>query len=163
MQNNLGMILAKRALLTPHREAFVESHGDARVTFRGLNEQSNRVANAFVAAGVEKGERVGLLLMNGIEFMEAYFALAKIGAVVVPLNWRLVPDELEFILKDSGTRRLIFDDAFVDTAAELHGRGGRTDVHQWLQLCGAGDAAARRGVLRFPGRTAGPTRSDPST
>ena len=58
--------------------------------------------------------------MNSSEFMGSYYALAKIGAVVVPLNWRLVADELEFILKDSGTTRLIFDNEFVDTVAELH-------------------------------------------
>ena len=81
-----------------------------------------------------KGERVGLLLMNSAEFMEAYFALAKVGAVVVPLNWRLVPDELEFILKDSGTVRLIFGDEFLDTVTELKIRGDRTDVAQWLQV-----------------------------
>ncbi|GIS52122.1 MAG: hypothetical protein Ct9H90mP27_6130 [Gammaproteobacteria bacterium] len=50
--------------------------------------------------------------MNSIEFMESYFALAKIGAVVFPLNWRLVPDELEFILKDSGAKRVFFDEDF---------------------------------------------------
>ena len=48
----------------------------------------SQLANAFVAAGIEKGERVGSL-MNSSEFMESYYALAKIGAVVVPLNWRL--------------------------------------------------------------------------
>jgi acyl-CoA synthetase (AMP-forming)/AMP-acid ligase II len=74
--------------------------------------------------------------MNSAEFMEAYFALAKVGAVVVPLNWRLVADELEFILKDSGTRRLIFGEEFLDTVADLHGRGDRTEVEQWLQVAG---------------------------
>jgi acyl-CoA synthetase (AMP-forming)/AMP-acid ligase II len=76
--------------------------------------------------------------MNSREFMEAYFALAKVGAVIVPLNWRLVADELEFILKDSGTERLIFGEEFVDTVAELHSRGDRTDVEHWLQVEGAG-------------------------
>ncbi|MEZ5557301.1 MAG: long-chain-fatty-acid--CoA ligase [Pseudomonadales bacterium] len=141
MQNNLGLILAKRALLSPHVEAYIDSHSDLRLTYAALNVRSNRLANAFIEAGVEKGERVGLLLMNSAEFMESYFALGKIGAVVVPLNWRLVADELEFILKDSGTRRLIFDDDFVDTVAELHSRGERTDVVQWLQVAAGGDAA----------------------
>ena len=81
-----------------------------------------------------KGERIGLLMMNSAEFMEAYFALAKVGAVVVPLNWRLVPDELEFILKDSGTTRLIYGEEFLDTVVELHARGTKTDVAQWLQV-----------------------------
>ncbi len=53
-------------------------------------------------AGVKPGDRVALLMMNGAEFIESFFAVAKIGAVNVPLNWRLVADELEFILKDAG-------------------------------------------------------------
>ena len=109
MLNNLGLFLSKRAHLSPEVEAYVESDGSYRLTYKELNDRCSQLANAFVAAGIEKGERVGLLLMNSSEFMESYYALAKIGAVVVPLNWRLVADELEFILKDSGTKRLIFD------------------------------------------------------
>jgi acyl-CoA synthetase (AMP-forming)/AMP-acid ligase II len=134
VKNNLGLFLTKRAFLTPEREAYVDSHSDLRLTYRGLNARSNQVANALLKAGIRKGERVGLLLMNSAEFMESYFALAKIGAVVVPLNWRLVADELEFILKDSETERLIFDTDFVDTVAELHARRDRTPVAQWLQV-----------------------------
>ena len=134
MENNLGLFLTKRAFLTPEREAYVDSHSPLRLTYRQLNDRTNQVANAFLAADIRKGERVGLLLMNSAEFMESYFALAKIGAVVVPLNWRLVADELEFILKDSETQRLIFDSDFADTVAELHSRGDRTDISQWLQV-----------------------------
>jgi len=141
MQNNLGLILAKRAFLSPDREAYVDSHRDLRLTYRALNDRANRLANALLDAGLVKGERVGLLLMNSAEFMEGYFALAKIGAVVVPLNWRLVADELEFILKDSGTRRLIFGEEFLDTVADLQSRGDRTDVTQWLQVAGSAPVA----------------------
>jgi len=136
MRNNLGLLLAKRAFLNPAREAYVDSHSDERLTFAELDARCNRLANAFLGAGIEPGERVGLLLMNSAEFMESFFALAKVGAVVVPLNWRLVPDELEFILKDSGTRRLIYGDEFLETVAELHARGDKTDVAQWLQVAG---------------------------
>lgn len=137
---NIGAWLAKRAFLMPEREAYVDGNGGDRLTFAELNARANRAANAFSEAGIQKGERVALLLMNSPEFVEAFFALAKIGAVIVPLNWRLVADELEFILKDSGATRLIFDDDFVDTVAELHGRGDKTDLGQWLQVAG-GDAA----------------------
>ena len=134
MRNNLGSLLTKRAFLSPGREAYVDSHADLRLTFAELNERSNRIANALTAAGVRKGERVALLLMNSAEFMEAYFGLAKIGAVVVPLNWRLVADELEFILKDAGATRLVFGEEFLDTVADLHSRGDKTDIRQWLQV-----------------------------
>ena len=141
MKNNIGLWLTKRALLSPSREAYVDSHSGLRLTFAQLNDRSNRLANAFTASGIEKNERVGLLLMNSAEFMEAYFALGKIGAVVVPLNWRLVADELEFILKDSGAKRLIFDEDFLDTVTELHVRGSKTDIFHWLQIESNGEAA----------------------
>lgn len=134
MHDNLGGFLAKRAFLTPKREAYVDSQTGERLTFRELNARANQLANKLLSSGLVKGDRVGLLLMNSAEFMEAYFALAKIGAVVVPLNWRLVADELEFILKDSGTKRLIFSHEFVDTVAELHSRGDRTPVKHWLHV-----------------------------
>ncbi len=141
MRNNLGLLLTKRAFLSPSREAYVDSHADLRLTYAELNERSNRIANAFVDAGVQKEERVALLLMNSAEFMEAYFGLAKIGAVVVPLNWRLVADELEFILKDAGVTRLIFGEEFIDTVADLHSRGAKTDIRQWLQVAGHAEVA----------------------
>ena len=135
MKNNLGLILAKRALLSPEAEAYVEGADTTkRYTYRELNQRCNQIANAYLDAGIRKGDRVAFLLMNSIEFMESYFALAKIGAVVVPLNWRLVPDELEFILKDNGATRLIFDEDFIDTVAELQGRGDKTNVSHWLQV-----------------------------
>ena len=139
MKNNIGLWLTKRALLTPEREAYVDSHSGLRLTFAQLNNRSNQLANSLVSNGIERNERVGLLLMNSAEFMEAYFALGKIGAVVVPLNWRLVADELEFILKDSGTKRLIFDEEFVETVTELQNRGSKTDIAHWLQVEGQGD------------------------
>jgi len=134
VKNNIGSFLAKRAYLSPGRDAYVDGTRGYRLTFEQLNARCNRLANALLAAEVRPGERVGLLLMNSAEFMEAYFALAKIGAVIVPLNWRLVPDELEFILKDSGTRRLVYGEEFLDTVDDLCQRGDRTDVVQWLQV-----------------------------
>ena len=134
MQKNIGEWMTKRALLTPAREAYVDSDLGLRLTFAEMNARCNRVAHAFLAAGVVPGDRVALLLMNCAEFLETFFALAKIGAVAVPLNWRLVPDELEFILADSGATWLIFSAEFLDNAAELHSRGGRTDISHWLQV-----------------------------
>ncbi len=120
--NNIGHILTRRAFLNPDREAFVSSKSGLRLTFAELNEGSNRIANALVARGVKPGDRVALLLANSSEFMECYFAIGKIGGVVVPLNWRLVADELEFILTDSGSQMLIFGEEFAETVIDLHGR-----------------------------------------
>lgn len=136
MKTNIGLLLTKRAHLNPEREAYVESDGSRRFTFKELNDRSNRLANGLLASGLQKGDRVGLLLMNSVEFMESFFAIAKAGGVVVPLNWRLVADELEFILKDSGVQTLIFDNEFAETVADLEGRGDKTEINQWLHVLG---------------------------
>nr|MCU0967099.1 AMP-binding protein [Burkholderiaceae bacterium] len=80
--------------------------------------------------------------MNGAEFIESFFAVAKIGAVNVPLNWRLVVDELEFILKDAGATVLLYDQNFAPVVAELQRRGDRTDVRTWVQVGGTVPAFA---------------------
>src|SRR5438309_2215592 len=61
-----------------------------------------QLISVLAGLGVRKGDRVATLLMNGPEFVETFFGGAKIGAVIAPLNWRLVADELAFILADSG-------------------------------------------------------------
>lgn len=137
MENNIGQLLARRAFQSPEVEAYCEDCSELRLTYRALNDRCNQFANAMLADGVGKGDRVALLLMNSVEFMEAFFAVAKIGAVVVPLNWRLVADELEFIIKDSGARSLIFGQEFAEVVTELQGRGSRTDVTRWLQVAGS--------------------------
>ena len=64
--------------------------------------------------------------MNSAEFIESFFAIARLGAVVVPLNWRLTAEELRFILQDSGTTTLIFDEDFADTVETFVGFEDRT-------------------------------------
>ena len=141
MKNNVGLLLTKRALINPEREAYVDSSSGLRLTFEELNIRCNRLANSLIQLGVKRGDRVSLALMNSAEFLEAYFAVAKIGGVVVPLNWRLVPDELEFILKDSGSETLIFGEEFVDVFQDLYDRGDKTDVKTWIQVSAKNTAA----------------------
>ena len=135
MQNNIGLFLAKRAHLSPKLEAFIDSESGLRLSYPELNTRCNRTANALRSLGVGKGDRVALLMMNGAEFIESFFAIAKIGAVIVPINWRLVPDELAFILKDSGSKLLIYGGEFAAAVADLQARGeGGTHVEQWLHV-----------------------------
>ncbi|MCC5888599.1 MAG: long-chain-fatty-acid--CoA ligase [Gammaproteobacteria bacterium] len=140
MQNNIGLFLETRAFLSPQREAFYDGQ-DMRLTFAELSARSNQVANALLDSGVKAGDRVGLLLMNGAEFLESFFAIARIGAVVVPLNWRLVADELTFILDDSGTTALIYGEEFAATVSHIESRSGATKVERWIEV-GQGAAAA---------------------
>jgi len=108
---SIGYIPSKRAELFPDKTAVI--HEDRHVTFRTLNEGINRCAHFMVKKGIKKGDRVAVVLLNCVEFLEIYFACAKLGAVFVPLNWRLAGPELEYQLNDSGSCMLIFHDCFL--------------------------------------------------
>ena len=156
MTQNVGQLLTKRAYRDPSIEALYEPANERRLSFAELNARSNRVGNALRDLGVGDGERVGLLLMNGAEFVETFFAVAKVGMVNVPLNWRLVPDELEFILSDAGAKVLIFSAEFADTAAELRSRG-TTAIEHWIQV----DGEAGDGVIGYDDWMAAASDAEP--
>src|SRR3954451_6426487 len=102
-------------------------HGARTRTYGELDERSNRLAQALVAAGVGPGVRVAHLDRTGPEVIELLFAASKIGAVLVPLNWRLAVAELERIVADSGAPVLIAGPAFAETASAL-GEGRRAPM-----------------------------------
>jgi O-succinylbenzoate-CoA ligase len=159
MRNNIGQILTKRSVISPDIEALYDVSAGRRYTYRELNIEANLVADAFTELGVQTGDRVGLLLMNSTEFITSFFATAKLGAVVVPLNWRLVADELEFILKDSGVSVLVYGSEFTDTVAELQLRGERTEVRDWVQVGGEQTLGFARD---FAALTTGRTSREPA-
>lgn len=136
MKINIGETLTRRTRRMPNREALVETDSGRRFTYSELNTRTNKFANGLTQLGVKAGDRIGILLMNCSEFVESFFATAKIGATLVPLNWRLTPDELEFILKDSGTTTLIFGPEFSEQVAEIKARGSKTDLIRYIQLGG---------------------------
>ncbi len=107
MRNNIGLFLSKRAHLNPTMEALVDVATGRRLNYRELDRCANKLANAMQDLGVAKGDRVAILMMNGVEYFECFTGLAKIGAIVVPLNWRLVSDELSYIIKDAVATTLI--------------------------------------------------------
>ncbi len=141
MESNVGLILAKRAHISPALDAWVVGETGERLSYAQVNARCNRTANALRELGVGPGDRVALLMMNSVEYFESFFALAKLGAIVVPLNWRLVPEELAFILRDSGARALIFGVEFSNAAVDLQARGRKgTEVERWISV---GPAAGR--------------------
>ncbi|MBI4788408.1 MAG: long-chain fatty acid--CoA ligase [Chloroflexi bacterium] len=80
---------------------------DAKLSYSELNDQTNRLANALTALGVKKGDRVALYLPNCPQFVIAYYAILKLGAIVAPNNPMYVPRELEFQLNDSGAETMV--------------------------------------------------------
>lgn len=129
MKHNIGKHLTKRAAISANSEAFVEFERNRRFTFAELNQRSNRTANSLLAMGIEPGDRVATLLKNGIEFIESYFAIAKIGAVMVPVNWRLVANEIDYILDDAGAKALIYDADFDATISTINNDNNTAIAH----------------------------------
>jgi fatty-acyl-CoA synthase len=70
-------------------------------SFVQFNERVNRLANAFREFGIQKGDRVGMLQVNCPQYVEAYFAAAKIGAIFVPLNFRVKSEELADMINNA--------------------------------------------------------------
>jgi fatty-acyl-CoA synthase len=106
-----------------------------RYTYAELNARANRAAN-FVRErlGVQKGDRVSVLAHNSVAYVDLFFGLAKIGAVLAPLNWRLVARELTYIANDCQPKVLLCGPEFVDTLDEMR---SEIDVPRYLSLEGA--------------------------
>ncbi|MBE0479667.1 MAG: long-chain-fatty-acid--CoA ligase [Dehalococcoidia bacterium] len=110
----LGEMMARNSRKFPNKEALI--YGDTRLTYKQLNERINKLAYALLDLGIKKGSKVAVLAFNCNQFMETYFALGKIGGVAVPLNFRLHPEELKYIINNADAEALIVGEAFVETA-----------------------------------------------
>ncbi|MDP2663751.1 MAG: AMP-binding protein, partial [Dehalococcoidia bacterium] len=102
---NIGEGLTLNAINYPNKTALV--YEGRRATYSEMNRRTNRLANAVAGIGLGRGDKVAVLLHNCPEYMEAIFALAKLGVVIVPLNYRLAPPEVEYIVNNSDSRLLI--------------------------------------------------------
>ena len=105
MTLSLASLLAESALRSPARTAVVM--GDERVSYRELWEQTRAYAGVLRDRGVGPGDRVALLIPNVPDFPRVYFAVHALGGVVVPVHALLGPEEISFVLQDSGARLLV--------------------------------------------------------
>ncbi|MBU1274937.1 MAG: o-succinylbenzoate--CoA ligase [Proteobacteria bacterium] len=115
----IGFWLNKREEIAPEKEAVVD--GSRRLSYRQLNRRVNRLARALQAQGLTQGDRLALLSYNSLECIEVIMASAKLGLILVPLNWRLTAGELSFQLGDSGAKSLIFDPELEELAQGILG------------------------------------------
>lgn len=102
---NIGSLLSRNAQYRPDHIAVV--FGPHRLTFSDFNRRVNRLAHAFLKLGIRKGDKIATLLPNSLELLEAYWAVAKIGAVVVPLSPLLREKALARLICDSDTAAII--------------------------------------------------------
>ncbi|MEW9671433.1 long-chain fatty acid--CoA ligase [Ammoniphilus sp. 3BR4] len=100
--------LASRARLTPNREAVVELESGGRWTYQQLDGEVSKAVGFLQERGVGKGDRVALISPNAVCCLELLFACGRIGAIFVPLNYRLGVSELEYILDDCQPKLLFY-------------------------------------------------------
>ena len=140
--------LAHHARNQPERPCWTDLHSGRAFTFAEAEDRTRRLA-AFLRrdCGVARGDRVAVLAMNSTDIMEIWCACAKIGAVFLPLNWRLAPPEIDFILGDGEPKVLIFDTANAETVTALTWTGAR----RIETTGGGGDAEYERAIAASDG------------
>lgn len=114
---NLGQTLSTFARLTPDRLGARDL--DRAMTFAQWNSRARRLANALLGLGLAKGDRVGVLAYNCVEWADIYAATAKAGLVAVPINFRLTGREVRFILENSEAGALIVQDELAGVVEEI--------------------------------------------
>jgi len=138
---HLSQILTQTEKMSPHKEAII--CGDKRFDYSQFLTRTMRFANALKGMGVDEGDRVAIIHKNCHTFLESYFAAAYLGAVLVPINFRLSPTEFEYILKDSDAKVVISHPEFADGVLQILDDVPLVSTIIWTEegeglLCGKG-------------------------
>ena len=130
----IGDWLARREMLSPDKVALIDTlNGGRRITFRQWNRAANRTAHFLrERLGLQKGDRVALLAMNCVEYLDVWFACGKLGAILQTLNWRLKPVELAPLIDEAAPKALIYGPEFAAQVDAL--RAQLKSVRQWAAL-----------------------------
>src|SRR5436309_1272421 len=107
---NIAQGLAHTKKTSGTRQAVV--CGETRYTYKEFEQRTDALARGLAALGVHRGDRVAVLMLNCHRYLELYYACARMGAVIVPLNIRLARPEIVFILNDSESKVLVVDKTF---------------------------------------------------
>ncbi len=118
---NIGEWISKRAMIAPDKPFLTEKNKS--YNNEHFNRRVNETARALENLGIEKGMRVALLMSNSSEFLEIFFACARTGMIMVPLNFRLAVPELLYILRDSAPEILIYSNEFASKVGEIKAAG----------------------------------------
>jgi acyl-CoA synthetase (AMP-forming)/AMP-acid ligase II len=117
---NLGQILKVNAKKFPRTVALKDA-GRA-LTYPDLNRRVNKLAHSLLGLGLKKGDKVAVLLENSIEIVEVFLATAKTGIVIVPINFRLISPDVEYIAADADAKAFVVHDEFTGTVDPIRAR-----------------------------------------
>ncbi len=114
---NTTDFLSIASAICPERDCMVFE--GKRQTFTQTNERVNRLGNALAKLGIDKGDRVAILQVNCTQYVESYYAAAKLGAIFVPLNFRSKQDELSYMLGNAEAKALLVGNRYLDMARAM--------------------------------------------
>lgn len=114
---NLGQQLKVNAVKFPDTVALMDARRE--YTYPEANTRVNKLSHALLGMGLEKGDKLAVLLENSIEIIELYLATAKTGIIIVPINFRLVSGEVEYIVNNSDAKAMVVHDEFIATVAPV--------------------------------------------
>ena len=120
--------LDRAVRLYPDKVAIVD--GDQRFTYREFNKRVDRLSNALLDLGLQKGDRVCMLSPNSHFYLESFYATAQTGIILVPLNYRLVAADHEYILNHAGVKAVLVDWEYTDIVDEI--RDQLPNVKHWV-------------------------------
>ncbi|WP_409465259.1 acyl-CoA synthetase [Amycolatopsis sp. GA6-003] len=126
MASSLAQWISRRGTVTPESVALVAAETGERITYADLESRVARRAAGLRELGVRKGDRVALLGLNSTGYLETLFAVAWLGAITLPINFRLTAAEIEYLLDDARPVVVVHDGTFAALAREAS--GGRTLV-----------------------------------
>ncbi len=115
MQDSRRVTWKEYELIEPSSESYYRRE----ITWNIFNEKANRFANLLLSRGIRKGDKVAILLMNGLEWLPIYFGILKTGALAVPFNFRYSADEIEYCVKLAEIDVLVFGPEFVGRIEEI--------------------------------------------
>ena len=129
---NLGQHLKLNAKKYPDTVALKDA--ERSLTYPEVNRRVNQLAHGLMGLGLEKGDKVAVLLENSIEIVEVYLATAKCGLVIVPINFRLTGKDVEYIANNSDARAIIVHDEFTSVVDSVREKLDNIDLNNFFTV-----------------------------
>jgi long-chain acyl-CoA synthetase len=142
---NIGDLLQQRTRENPSKTFLISENDGRSWSYNEFSEQVDRTAGLLAARGIAKGDVVSLLMSNSPEYVIAYFACFKIGAIAGPVNSLLKPAEVEWVVRNSESK-LVLADSSLQAAAELSFDSGNADLPPVLIFDNVGEAESGLGA-----------------
>ncbi len=114
---NIASWVHRWSELHPDKTAII--YNNYKISYKELHKRADRTGCWFQSLGIEKGDRVAAMLPNGPEFIEVYLACSRLGAIFIPMNFRLTGPEMEYTLKNARPRLFVFGERYLETVESL--------------------------------------------